>query len=50
MTILEKAIGGHPYVMRTMSGELMIALYYGLGKCTSSFVAATDMHGPARKF
>lgn len=46
--ILAKAASGHPYIMRDMSGELVLALCYGPGKCSSSFVAAVGFSGPAR--
>lgn len=45
--ILIKAINGHAYILRDMSGELMIALYYGQGECSSAFAPATGFYGPA---
>lgn len=47
MKIITKATSGHAYIMRD-TGEFMIALDYGTGKCSSSFVPANGFHGPAR--
>lgn len=44
------AIAGHPYMLRMMGGELIIALDYGPGKCSSFFQSVAAMHGPAIPF
>ena len=38
--ILAKIAAGHPTVKRVMGGVLHLALYYGPGICSSSFVPA----------
>lgn len=48
LQILAAAASGHPYIIRDMSGELMLALDYGAGKCSSGFVPAVGFFGPAR--
>lgn len=51
MTTTEQhAIAGHPYLLRTMGGELIIALDYGAGKCSSFFALTTAIYGPAIPF
>ena len=51
MSIIEtKAVAGHPYILRNMSGEIVIALYHGVGQCSSTFQAVEAIHGPAQPF
>lgn len=50
LRILAKAIAGHPYTLRDMSGELKLALDHGPGKCSSSFIPAVGFYGPALPF
>lgn len=50
MSILDKILNGHKYVMRDMSGTLVVAMFYSQKECTSSFVDAGPIYGPAIPF